>query len=447
MSPSVSAILGDYAFPQLKEFVLSQTGLNYFDDKDADFAARLARRIKALDLASCGAYLAKLQHPALGPPEMERLVGELTIGETYFFRQMEHFDLLRTRILPEVLERKAMTRTLSIWSAGAATGAEAYSISILLKTEFAARLQGWSVSITGTDLNVDFLAAARDGVYSKWPLRTLSPELIAQCFEPKDTGFRIRPEYQRDVSFSYHNLVDGDHFASVPRAPFDIIICRNVMIYFSQQQNRQLIQKFHGMLQPGGWLIVGHAEYGGDLFPAYEIINAGNAVVYRKPLTHEHHPVATTHSLLPDVPVTPTQPAPAPPSVPPEVPIHAARALADRGEWAAAEQLCRDRLQADSLDCEAHFTLGLVLEHRGADQEAIREMRSAIYLDRGFAMAYYHLGLLLQRTGDVLGSRKAFRNLERLLAPKEPADAVEHGDGIQAQELLELARMQQEASA
>jgi chemotaxis protein methyltransferase CheR len=428
----------------LKDFVLGSTGLAYFADKDADFAARLARRIKALDLPSCSNYFALLRHPVEGPAEMERLVGELTIGETYFFRQIEHFDLLRTRILPEILQRKAESRTLSIWSAGSAIGAEAYSISILLKTEFAARLDGWRVSITATDLNVDFLAAAREGVYTKWALRSLPPHLLNTCFEHDGARSRIRPQFREDVYFSYHNLVDEAHFDSVPRSPFDIIMCRNVMIYFSQEQNRRLIQNFHNLLQPGGWLIVGHAEYGGQLFPDYETINAGNAVVFRRPCaqglsTPAPAPLEIT---LPPVPLPVVLP-----EAPPAVQIQTARALADRGEWDAAEKLCRQRVAVDSLDCEAHFTLGLILEHRGLDAEAVTEMRSTIYLDRGFALAYYHLGMLLRRTGDVSGSRKAFRNLERILEGKEAAEAVDHGDGIQVQELLELGRMQQEALA
>lgn len=441
MSITVSAILGDLAFLPLKDFVLGSTGLAYFVDKDADFAARLARRIKALDLLSCSSYFAVLRHPVDGPAEMERLVGELTIGETYFFRQIEHFDLLRSRILPEILQRKAQSRTLSIWSAGSAIGAEAYSISILLKTEFAARLEDWHVSITATDLNVDFLAAAREGVYTKWALRSLPPHLLNTCFEHDGVKSQLRPQFRDNVYFSYHNLVDEAHFDTVPRSPFDIIMCRNVMIYFSQEQNRRLIQNFHSLLQPGGWLIVGHAEYGGQLFPDYETVNTGNAVVFRKPCREASipPPPPTFELSLPPVPPVVL------PEAPPAVQIRTARVLADRGEWTAAEQLCRQRLAVDSLDCEAHFTLGLILEHRGLDAEAITEMRSTIYLDRNFALAYYHLGMLLRRTGDVAGSRKAFRNLERILEGKDATEAVEHGDGIQVQELLELGRMQQEA--
>ena len=444
MTHTVPGILADASFLQLKTFVLRQTGLAYFADKDTDFAARLARRMKALDVASCGSYFARLRHPLEGPEEMERLIGELTIGETYFFRQVEHFDLLRTRILPEILDRKAASRTLSIWSAGSATGAEAYSLSMLLKTEFAGRLEDWSVSITATDLNVDFLAAAREGVYTKWALRSLPPHLMLYCFDQDGAQFQIRPEYKQDVYFSYHNLADEETFDRVPRAPFDLIVCRNVMIYFSPEQNHRLVRNFHGLLQPGGWLIVGHAEYGGSMFPDYETVHTDAAVVFRKPL---HDSAAVMFHPPVPLDLAPIPPPESSPPPPPAAQVPTARALADRGEWDAAEQVCRQRLQSDPLDCEAHFTLGLILEHRGADDEAIKEMRSTIYLDRGFALGYYHLGMLLRRAGDASGSRKAFRNLERILSRKEPSEVVEHGDGIQTHELLELARMHQAALA
>ena len=160
---NVRTILSDPGYPELKSYILNHTGLGYYSDKDEDLAARLSRRLTLRGVGACGVYLRKLTYDRA---EMEGLIGELTIGETYFFRQREHFDLLRERVIPDLLERNQSSRCcLRIWSAGCATGAEPYSIALVLRREFASRIEGWDVSILATDINVDFLARAAHGVF------------------------------------------------------------------------------------------------------------------------------------------------------------------------------------------------------------------------------------------------------------------------------------------
>src|ERR1700722_14168427 len=138
---NIAAILADPEYPELKSYIVDQTGLAYYADKDEDLAARLSRRFAATAVPDCRTYLQLLED--MGQPgdlqkrsEMHRLGGELTIGETYFFWQREHFALVRERIFPDLLERNRSTKRLRIWSAGCATGPEPYSIALLLRHEF-----------------------------------------------------------------------------------------------------------------------------------------------------------------------------------------------------------------------------------------------------------------------------------------------------------------------
>jgi chemotaxis protein methyltransferase CheR len=455
MNPA--AILADSHFPDLKDYVLSHTGLSYYADKNQDLAARMARRMDVLDAADCGRYLQILQGRA-GTPEMERLVGELTIGETYFFRQVEHFEMLRSVIVPQLLEQNVASRRIRIWSAGCATGEEPYSIAILLEREFVNRLDGWDVSILATDINTEFLARAREGRYSEWAFRATPREIRDQCFEGRGKTWKLWPEYRKRVIFEQLNLVDA---APALAEMFDLIVCRNVMIYFGNDLIHGTVDRFWQALQPGGWLIVGHAEFDLTAFAKFERVCLGDASAYRKlvsePATPPREPRLLESGLLAKLPANdfvesepPSRlqlPLAAPMDVaPPAAMLREVRELADRGLWQAAAALGRQLTDSNPLSAAAHFTLGLILENVASPADAEQALRRAIYLDRDFALAHYHLATCLQSGGKREQARKCFRNVVQLLEHRPAAERVEHGDGMTAADLIAMAKMHLEIS-
>jgi chemotaxis protein methyltransferase CheR len=441
--------LADSAYPALKQYVLDHTGLDYYASRDEDFATRLGRRLAALQSRSCADYLRHLRDDS---GELDALVGELTIGETYFFRQTEHFDLLRTVILPDLLRTNRETRELRIWSAGCATGAEPYSIAILLAQDFAGALQDWRVHLLGTDINPGFLDQAREGRFSRWALRDVSENILSTYFLRDGKQWILHPAIRQAVSLRYHNLTDDLSHPSGDALPFDLILCRNVMIYFSADRIRRLAERFHELLRPGGWLLPGHAEYGLDAFPQFTLVREAAATVYRRIPPHEAPtppPAALAlEAVFPEIGLPPVPSVFSPPAepTPPRLAQHRviedaddARVLADTGHWDDAAAICERILENDSLNPTAHFTLALVLAHRGLADEAVKELRSATYVDGDFALAWYHLGAMLQTAGDLHGARKAFSNVCELLSDLPPDAPIAHGDGIQAEELRELA--------
>src|SRR5262245_54755292 len=227
---SIGLTLSDPHFSELKTYVLNHTGLWYYADKDEDFASRIERRFHTVGIRRCAEYLRLLHNEPDGSREMDDLVGELTIGETYFFRQVEHFHILRDRILPELIKRNSQTRRLRIWSAGCATGAEPYSVAILLELDFADQIAGWDIAIIGTDINSEFLARARAARYAQWAFRTTPEWIKMRCFEHQGSSWVLRPEFSRHVWFQYHNLASDTHPPGLPALPFDLILCRNVTI-------------------------------------------------------------------------------------------------------------------------------------------------------------------------------------------------------------------------
>jgi chemotaxis protein methyltransferase CheR len=448
------SFLSDPDFGRLKEHLIRSTGLAYYADKDQELAERIGRRLAALDIRNCGSYLDTLHDPARGEAELDALAIELTIGETYFFRHGEQFDALRSTVLPDIIERNRPARRLRIWSAGCATGAEPYSVALLLRNDLAEQIAGWDVTILGTDVNRSFLACAREGRFEEWAFRSTPNDIRDRCFERQGKSWLIRPEYKEWVSFQYHNLAKHPFPSLVNNlSAFDLILCRNVMIYFARPVIGSIVGQFWECLVEGGWLLVGHAELHTETFRAFRTVNAGNTTLYQKAaaLPAEIKP-EIPQPRLPDLPLAPlparAMPAgeqtPAPPGAPPPVEaggLAQVRELADRGDWQSAAECCRRLLETDGLDPATHFYRALVLEHLGFVQEAELSLRGALYLDRGFVLAHYHLGLLLQNSKRAPQAVRCFENVLDLLSCKEDQWRLADCDGMTAADLREMAKM------
>ncbi len=451
--PVPHPLTDDPSYPRLKDHLIASTGLAYYADKDRDLVTHVARRLATSGVRDCASYLALLGGEPRGQAELDALIEDLTIGETFFFRHRELFDALRDVVLPERLTRDGHSRQLRIWSAGCSTGAEAYSLSILLRRDLGLRLAGREVSILGTDINRHFLTRAREGVFDSWALRNTPEEMKRTCFTPDGNGWRINPEYREGVSFQYHNLVT-QHFPSLVNNlfAFDVILCRNVTIYFSTVIVRPLIDHFYQSLVEGGWLLVGHAEPNLELFRAFRTVNAPGAVLYQKSepaISHQLSAVSQPTNPLPWVPPslpdlapwTVTSPAPPASAAPARAEPRDIRALADRGDFDRAAALCQEMLDRDKLNPTVHFYHALVLEQTGRHGEAEQALRRVIYLDRAFVPGHYYLGLLLQRQARTEPAARSFRNVLQLLARTDDARILDEGDGISAGELRKLTQM------
>ena len=470
LSPSLTS---DPLHSRLKDFVITATGLTYYADRDEDLAQRIGRRLSKLGLHDCTSYLQVLQDKHSGESEFDALVKELTIGETYFFRHREQFDALRDMVLPDIIQRKRDSRRLRIWSAGCATGPELYSIAILLKRDLADLVEGWDVSILGTDINREFLARAIEGRYDEWAFRDCPEDLKRDCFSRNGKYWELAAEYKRGVFFQYHNLVKHP-FPSLLHnlSAFDFILCRNVMIYFSREIIPKLVGQFRDCLVEGGWFLVGHAEPNAEIYQTFRAINAPGSTLYQKigPQAAESERVTTVAECwlppnvepyeLPACPATPLitnldfalpQPEDIPaaresnaPPLQPEVgepELTAVRLLANQGDVEAAARSCQLLLETQNLNPLVHFYYALVQEQMGLHAETERSLRRAIYLERNFVLAHYYLAVCLQKKGDRSGAARSFQNVLQLLARMDASETFAEGDGITVADLNELAEM------
>ena len=186
----------------------------------------------------------------------DQVVDALTTNETTFFRDFNPWESLRTRVLPELLERKERTRTLAIWSAGCSSGQEPYSIAMSIR-EHVPELLTWQLSILGTDISTSVLARARTGRYGQLEVnRGLPAHLLVRHFTRAGMEWEIEEPIRRMVRFERHNL--NDAWPSMP--PFDLVLMRNVMIYFETEAKRRVLAKMHRQLAPHGYLLLGASE-------------------------------------------------------------------------------------------------------------------------------------------------------------------------------------------
>ncbi len=465
-SPRAAPLL-DAGFPQLKSRIIERTGHFYYHDKDELLWERVRKRLRATGLPDSTRYLNLLDDPISGPSEWSKLEAEITIGETFFFRYAEQFAALRETILPEIIERKGSTRRLRIWSAGCSTGAESYSLAILVNEILGERLGTWRVSIVGTDINESFLKAARQAKFGKWALRSMPDQERNRYF--LDAGkeqWQVRPEFRSLVRFERHNLLSLlDGTSPLELTDFDLILCRNVLIYFHPDTVTQIVGALRDRLAEEGWMLLGHAEPNPVFSAMMRTLNLPGTVAYRqgegearspvqppsppKPALQEWKPLLPGPK--PEAPAQrrtaprPVPPAPKPPaasvSPAPDLLLDEIRQRANTGDFSAAVELCRKALGGDPLNAALHFYQGLLLRELKRLGEAEKSFLKSIYLDKSFAMAHYHLGLLLLAEGRSGPGRRALTNAAQIAATLPDDRLLEEADGITAQDLRRLVRV------
>ena len=245
----------DYDY--LRKLLKERSGLVLSSDKQYLMESRLLPIMRRLGLANLAALVAKLRGAGAG---VEALIGEvveaMTTNETFFYRDRTPFDNFSQAIVPALIAARADQRRMRIWCAAASTGQEPYSLAICLR-ELDARLAGWSIDILATDLSLQVLDKASAGVYSQFEVqRGLPIQYLVKYFAQQGDTWQIAPEIRAMVQFRPFNLLH--EFAPLGR--FDVVFCRNVLIYFDQQTKTDILRRIASQLAPDGYLVLGAAE-------------------------------------------------------------------------------------------------------------------------------------------------------------------------------------------
>ena len=258
----------------LRELVRRRSGIVLEDSKDYLVDCRLSPIARDEGVASVDELVKKLEREQ-DANLVQRVTEAMTTNETLFFRDMHPFDALKSRFIPDLLEARATTRSLRIWSAAAATGQEPYSIAMTLLESFP-QLAGWDVSILATDLNATVLERAREGRYRELEVSRGLPETyLAKYFTRRGGEWELSPAVRSMVTFRQLNLVEP--WNCVP--PCDLVFMRNVLIYFDANTKRNILTRLRHVLMPDGFLVLGGAETTDE---AYAQVRVGTGVYYRR---------------------------------------------------------------------------------------------------------------------------------------------------------------------
>ena len=440
------------------EWIHDRSGLDFPPSRLADVEQVLADTLGSRELPNVDALLALLEHGEQSEQILKELLADLTVSETYFFRNQPQFHALEHHVLPELIARRQFSRQLRIWSAGCATGEEPYSLAILLE-RLLPDLADWNIHLLATDINADALAHAERGRYNEWSFRHVATEIKEQYFLPRGPELEIHPRLRDRVTFARLNLAE-DAFPSyfTQTNNLDLILCRNVLIYFRGETVRRIVERFYDAVVDEGWLIVGHAEPSQVTFGKFVARNFPGTVVYQKvlqnPFPLRQEPGWASRLRLRDQPVLGRESSargsafklrPAPsgemgkPSEP--SPFQKAKVLADQMQWVEAEKWIAVALEEEPLSAPAHYLRGLILLERSQPEAALAALRNCVFADAEFVMGHVALADLLVKQGQPERARKALESAGRLAAARPTNEAIPEGDGVTAGGLLEMINL------
>lgn len=435
----------------------SHLGLDWPERRHGELRRRLRPAARALGfecMDECVAWL--LARP--WSREVEQVLAtQLAIGETFFHRHAEQLAALREHALaPLVATRRADgSRRLRLWSAACSSGEEAYTLA-MIALSLTGDEPGWQIEVLGTDLRAEALERARAGLYGDWSFRGVPPAVRRRWFEPASDGrLQVRQALRRCTRFEQANLVGG--LGAWQGAGFDLILCRNTLMYFAPERAARAASHLRGCLREGGWLVVGPSELECAPWHGFERVQADGVTLLRR-ATALRAVSATGHAMpskLDAVPAPPlaareaaaavlSRPAPpvrpaAPPSAAAADALAALRALADGGRGAEALRACEALLAVTTPpDAGLHHLHAMILAESGAPSAQVREaLERALYCDDRHVLAHFALGHLALAEGRAEAARHAFAAVQRLLADCPPGQTIGGTDGMTAAALAE----------
>lgn len=469
--------LTDAEYRGIRDFIAGKTGLNLLPEKDGDLRGLLTTRLseKYPDL-TFRQYFERLHLEGDGGRELKYLVSRLTVGETHFFRNKPQINALRNVILPDIIKRKSMgNRTLKLWSAGCSTGEEPYTLAMILR-DLLPDIASWDVLILATDINGEALSAARRGTYRDWSFRDVDDYYLRRYFSRDEGGWNISRELESMISFRYLNLADDHYPAAVTKTDdLDLIICRNVMIYFTVELSLQVTERFFRCLRDGGYLIVGHSEHSEMVCPKFKRKLHEPAIYYQKggagtpweraiklrfrgsgdvsrntfvqvdrpqKVRREARPRETEETAIFDEAAAlyrKRMTDEAGDLFRKIVRINGsnkrarymlAHIAADSGDIETAEREGLEILRLDPLHLKAMYLLSLVYRIKGQPEKEIEHLKKTVYINRFFVMGHFQMGVYYLNEGNDGLARRSLNNVLDIIGNADPSHVIEGVDGL-----------------
>ncbi len=447
------------------EAIACRMGLDFPVEKWGVLRRNLVTAAKELGFHNTEAFIRWLKSDEPDDNQIEILASNLTVSETYFWREPPVFDALTDFIVPELIKRRHNNK-IRIWSAGCSSGEEPYSVAIALHKSVP-QLGSLKVNILATDINAKALSKAKEGEYTPWSFRNATTWLRDIYFKRTcDNKFIIKPEIKKMVTFSYFNLRQEDYLSTIcDNEKMDIIFCRNVLMYLTDEVALRVKDSIYDALSDDGWLIVSPCELSSQIFHEFKPVNFPGAVLYKK------SPKNPTHSEWPDlsffnnmikdddlvtekrnVPLYTSQTIPPKsleakiekePAIDPAEElgiknISGIRDLANNGYLDEALKECNKTISSNKLYPELYFLKASIQQEMNNDLEAVRSLKQAIYLDPDYVMGHFFLGNIFMLQGKSVNAKRHFNNALGLLKNRPEDDILPDAEGLSVKYIREL---------
>ncbi|MDX1960134.1 MAG: CheR family methyltransferase [Leptospiraceae bacterium] len=376
-----------YFLNTISEILTKRLGIVISKDKRDIFLQTLLSKSKQLNNKPDYNYLTKLENSQVyKSKEWFEVIEALNIAETFFFRDSSQMQLLVKEVLPEIIKKNSFTKTISIFSAGCSTGEEPYSIAMLIKNLFH-ELDDWNIKIIGSDINEESIEKARKGIYSEWSMRNIENSYLEKFFKKNVSSFELTSDIRSKVSFRIENLLSISY-----QNEFDLIVCRNVFIYLSEESKKIILDNFSNSLKENSYLMLGHSEVGNYIPSTLDPIVFNNLLVYKKIKNKailasekkaEKISLNNLHFPKDDF----------------EEKLNKARFLANAGKFFEAKEVCESILKVNQSNHELFFLVGQILEAENRYEESIQSYQKSIQLEPKFLEAYLSLASLYNVLG------------------------------------------------
>lgn len=478
-------------------FLADNMGLSIHPGKEVELKAKFVRAAKTFGFENHVGFLDFLSKTDFSKKHIIALAKDLTVGETYFFRHHPTYKALKENILPGIIARKSKSsKRIKIWSAGCCTGEEPYSIAILLK-QLIPNPSEWDITILGTDINVDYLQKAKSATYNEWSFRDTSQQMRNAYFTKVDDKFyAINSEIREMVRFEFINLIERSQSSSVVKLnQMDLILCNNVLIYFTQEKIKGVIERFSDSLCDKGWLIVSTIEapyveneylfqekvdglffFRKSMEKKKELEKQNNSTAESLRLIEKQQEIAEVDKYLRSISqkekindqskerkndietqqkwegdyaakdyektIEQLERILCPHlddndklhNLSHEI-LYLSKAFANLGNIFKAKEWCEKGLQVNKVDPHLNYLHGILLQEVGCYEESIKAYQKALFLDPTFIMAHFSLGSI---SLDCLGSKSAKRHLRNaleLLKGKDSNEILFGTDDLEAERI------------
>lgn len=465
---------------KLSEFIASNLALYFPKNRWDDLERNIISASKEFGYADVESFIERITNSPLSREHAELLASHLTINETFFWREPKSFEALEQKILPDLINlRRKSDKRIRIWSAGCSSGEEPYSIAIALIKQIP-DIKDWNIHILATDINPKILRKAAAGIYGQWSFRGV-PSWLKEYFTKNDNNkYEIIPSIKSMVKFEYQNLAE-DVFPSPLNNTnaMDIIYCRNVLMYFTQDRFRQVARGLYNALIEGGYLMVSASELSMLNFPDFIPVNVPGMVLYQKNSKKLKYRNKSSIIETPSAPLVVH--VPEKPFVfdyellksdeikQKEVPVHEVKLIlvsaetaveeiekskvdanasekqillireyANQGKLFEALKSCEAAISAYKLDPRFHYLYATILQENNQMIEAVASHKRAIYLDQDFVLSYFSLGNIYKRMGNDKGAKKCFENSITILNNLKQDDIIFESEGLTAGRFKEI---------